>query len=105
MSIKYSSNPPRIAEISVSQEGEQRILPIFKFKDAGLHPIMLKNVEMAGYKTPTPIQKYCIPAIKMGHDLIAIAQTGQYFPYHLTPLKIIYTNSRIGQARAKLLRI
>ncbi|KAK6952399.1 hypothetical protein Daesc_006935 [Daldinia eschscholtzii] len=66
----------KIAEISVSQEGEQRILPIFKFKDAGLHPIMLKNVEMAGYKTPTPIQKYCIPAIKMGHDLIAIAQTG-----------------------------
>ncbi|KAI1804788.1 DEAD-domain-containing protein [Daldinia bambusicola] len=66
----------KIAEITVSQEGENRIHPIFKFQDAGLHPIMMKNVEMAGYKTPTPIQKYCIPAIKMGHDLIAIAQTG-----------------------------
>ncbi|KAI2782137.1 DEAD-domain-containing protein [Daldinia loculata] len=66
----------KIAEISVSQEGEKRIIPISHFKDAGLHPIMMKNVEMAGYKTPTPIQKYCIPAIKMGHDLIAIAQTG-----------------------------
>ncbi|KAI8957827.1 DEAD-domain-containing protein [Daldinia sp. FL1419] len=66
----------KIAEISVSQEGEQRIRPIFHFKDGGLHPIMLKNIEMAGYKVPTPIQKYCIPAVKLGYDMIAIAQTG-----------------------------
>ncbi|KAH9884852.1 P-loop containing nucleoside triphosphate hydrolase protein [Xylariomycetidae sp. FL2044] len=62
--------------INVSQEGVQRIDPVFQFAHAGLHPAMLRNVELAGYKTPTPIQKYCIPAIKMGHDLIAIAQTG-----------------------------
>ncbi|XXH05716.1 PHO85 cyclin-5 [Hypoxylon texense] len=66
----------KIEEIRVYQEGNVRIEPIFKFQDAGLHPAMLKNVEMSGYTTPTPIQKYCIPAISMGHDLIAIAQTG-----------------------------
>ncbi|KAI1408076.1 P-loop containing nucleoside triphosphate hydrolase protein [Hypoxylon sp. FL1857] len=66
----------KITEITVSQEGEKRIIPVFEFEDAGLHPIMLKNIEMAGYSKPTPIQKYCIPAIQMGYDLIAIAQTG-----------------------------
>ncbi|KAL7621099.1 hypothetical protein AAE478_008412 [Parahypoxylon ruwenzoriense] len=65
-----------IAEIDVVQEGVTRIKPVWKFEDAGLHPIMLKNVQMAGYKEPTPIQKYSLPAIKMGYDLIAIAQTG-----------------------------
>jgi ATP-dependent RNA helicase DDX3X len=39
---------------------------------------MLKNVEMAGYKDPTPIQRYCIPAIHMGYDVIGIAQTGKF---------------------------
>ncbi|OTA61397.1 P-loop containing nucleoside triphosphate hydrolase protein [Hypoxylon sp. EC38] len=66
----------KITEINVSQEGEKRIMPIFEFEQAGLHPVMLKNIEMAGYSKPTPIQKYCIPAINMGYDLIAIAQTG-----------------------------
>ncbi|KAI0447236.1 P-loop containing nucleoside triphosphate hydrolase protein [Xylaria telfairii] len=66
----------KIDKINVIQEGVQRIQPISSFKGAGLHPVMLRNVELCGYKTPTPIQRYCIPAIKMGYDLLAIAQTG-----------------------------
>ncbi|TGJ84893.1 hypothetical protein E0Z10_g3876 [Xylaria hypoxylon] len=66
----------KIDNITVTQEGLQRIHPISSFKDAGLHPAMLRNVDLCGYKTPTPIQRYCIPAIKMGYDLLAIAQTG-----------------------------
>ncbi len=50
--------------------------PIANFKDANLHPAMVKNVELAGYNVPTPIQKFCIPAIGAGYDVIAIAQTG-----------------------------
>lgn len=46
------------------------------FDDAGLHPAMRKNVELAGYEVPTPIQAYCIPAILKGHDVVACAQTG-----------------------------
>ncbi|KAI1434813.1 P-loop containing nucleoside triphosphate hydrolase protein [Xylaria sp. CBS 124048] len=65
-----------ISHIEVKQEGVSRIEPIEKFQDAGLHPAMMRNVELMGYKTPTPIQKYCIPAIKMGLDVLAIAQTG-----------------------------
>lgn len=67
----------RIAQIELYQEGPVRINPVMKFQDAGLHPVTLRNVELAGYQVPTPIQKYCIPAIKLGHDVIGIAQTGK----------------------------
>ncbi|KAF7531783.1 hypothetical protein G7054_g8568 [Neopestalotiopsis clavispora] len=70
--IDFSS----ISQIEVRQEGEQRIIPIKSFDTAGLHPVMLKNIKLAGFTVPTPIQQYSIPAVHMGHDLIAIAQTG-----------------------------
>ncbi|KAK4453568.1 putative ATP-dependent RNA helicase [Podospora aff. communis PSN243] len=66
----------KIIEIEVAQEGPTRISPIRKFEDAGLHPAMLANVKLCRYSIPTPIQSYCIPAIKSGYDVIAIAQTG-----------------------------
>jgi ATP-dependent RNA helicase DDX3X len=47
------------------------------FKNTGLHPVMVKNIELAGYGAPTPIQRYCLPAIHLGYDVIAIAQTGE----------------------------
>ncbi|KAL2180830.1 P-loop containing nucleoside triphosphate hydrolase protein [Thermothelomyces heterothallicus CBS 202.75] len=65
-----------IAQIELIQEGPVRIEPIKTFEDAGLHPAMLKNVQLAGYETPTPIQRYCLPAIHLGYDVIGIAQTG-----------------------------
>lgn len=37
---------------------------------------MLENVKLAGYTVPTPIQQYCMPAVKLGHDIVACAQTG-----------------------------
>lgn len=39
---------------------------------------MLRNIELAGYDAPTPIQKCTIPAIHRGYDTIAIAQTGSF---------------------------
>lgn len=66
----------RIAKIALFQEGPARVEPIATFKDAGLHPAMLKNVELAGYEAPTPIQRYCLSAIHMGYDVIGVAQTG-----------------------------
>lgn len=77
----YPTDFSRIAEIKVLQEGDARVQPIFNFEEAGLHPVMVKNLQLAGYTTPTPIQKYCFPAIAMGRDLIGIAQTGKRSTY------------------------
>lgn len=48
-----------------------------QFDDAGLHPVMLENIRLCNYQAPTPIQCYSIPATLTGHDLIAVAQTGE----------------------------
>ncbi|KAG5923370.1 hypothetical protein E4U42_004975 [Claviceps africana] len=66
----------KIEQIEVQQEGPTRIQPIRNFRDAGLHPVMLENVKLMGYDFPTPIQKYTIPSMLQGHDVIGIAQTG-----------------------------
>ena len=50
-----------------------------QFDHAGLHPIMLKNVKLCKYEAPTPVQSWTIPAILMGHDVLACAQTGIIF--------------------------
>jgi ATP-dependent RNA helicase DDX3X len=65
-----------LTTLDVHQEGGARINPIRKFEDAGLHPVMMENVKLAGYDIPTPIQQYCMPAVKLGHDVVACAQTG-----------------------------
>ncbi|KAI1335347.1 P-loop containing nucleoside triphosphate hydrolase protein [Xylariaceae sp. FL0016] len=72
----YGIDFTKYDRIEVTQEGVKRIQPIKSFDTAGLHPAMRQNIAMSGYRVPTPIQRYCIPAIKMGFDLIAIAQTG-----------------------------
>lgn len=46
------------------------------FLDFKLNSTILKNLEIAGYKTPTPIQAQSIPLLLMGNDLLGIAQTG-----------------------------
>ncbi|KAA6408095.1 MAG: DEAD DEAH box RNA helicase [Lasallia pustulata] len=65
-----------LAEIGVTFESEIKIQPVKTFEDAGLHPVMLSNIELCGYNVPTPIQAYCLPSILTGHDIIAVAQTG-----------------------------
>ncbi|CUS09042.1 unnamed protein product [Tuber aestivum] len=66
----------KLLTISVCVEGQVKMNPIERFEEAPLHPVMLRNVKLAGYEIPTPIQRYCIPAILDGHDLLSCAQTG-----------------------------
>lgn len=46
------------------------------FKNLNLDPEILKSIEKAGYKVPTPIQEQAIPKILEGHDIQGSAQTG-----------------------------
>ncbi|PSN69874.1 P-loop containing nucleoside triphosphate hydrolase protein [Corynespora cassiicola Philippines] len=63
-------------EFDVELQGPVRIQPVRDFEDAGLHPAMLANVKLCGYRNPTAIQAYCLPAVLSGHDVVGIAQTG-----------------------------
>jgi len=53
------------------------MLIVLQFHAAGLHPVMVQNIELCGYKVPTPVQAYTIPAAVQNRDIIAVAQTGQ----------------------------
>ena len=46
------------------------------FTSLGLSAAVLKALNEAGYKTPTPIQAQAIPPVLEGRDLLGIAQTG-----------------------------
>ena len=51
--------------------------PIDDFKLAfDSHPMLLKAIERAGYKTPTTVQGRAIPMIMSGKDVLGIAETG-----------------------------
>lgn len=49
---------------------------ITSFDDIKLTDIIRENVAMARYDKPTPVQKYAIPIILGGRDLMSCAQTG-----------------------------
>lgn len=63
-------------DIPVEMSGNNCVDPIDNFEDSGLHIRLLKNIKLAKYSMPTPVQKNAIPIIKAGRDLMACAQTG-----------------------------
>ena len=46
------------------------------FNEAGFQPLLLKNLADAGYDNPTGVQRYTVPIIMAGIDLMACAETG-----------------------------
>ncbi|OPJ87130.1 putative ATP-dependent RNA helicase DDX4 [Patagioenas fasciata monilis] len=66
---KYDDN---VVEVS----GLDPPAPILAFEDANLCHTLNKNIAKAGYSKLTPVQKYSIPVILAGRDLMACAHTG-----------------------------
>lgn len=57
--------------------GDEPIAPPAQgFDDMGLRQVLLDNVTRAGYTRPTPIQRYTIPVVMGGRDVMSCAQTG-----------------------------
>lgn len=75
--LKYDQgiNFDRFDRIEVDVRGAN-IKPIDGFDELITSDLLLKNIEKAGYKKLTPIQRYTIPALAAGHDLVGCAQTG-----------------------------
>ena len=63
-------------DIKVVVKGENIPKTMEKFADAGFSPLLKSNIQRAKYSSPTPVQKYAIPIIRDGRDLMACAQTG-----------------------------
>ena len=47
-----------------------------QFEEVKLTEIIRSNISLARYDKPTPVQKYAIPIILAGRDVMACAQTG-----------------------------
>jgi len=66
---KYENIPCKVS-------GENALKPISSFQSAGLRSLLLDNIKKSGYTVPTPVQKYCLPIVMGGRDMMACAQTG-----------------------------
>jgi len=92
-------------EVKGQIESAEEILPITDFAEANLHPVMLENVRLSGYTSATPIQRYSIPVIMQGEDLIACAETGSgKTAAFLVPIlsKLMGKVSKIGKPRPRV---
>lgn len=47
-----------------------------QFEEVNLTEIIRNSISLTGYDKPTPVQKYAIPIILAGRDMMACAQTG-----------------------------
>jgi ATP-dependent RNA helicase DDX3X len=66
---KYDDIPTNVSGSGCPQ-------PIKDFPSSLLHPLIKDNINIAKYSNPTPVQKYSIPIVTAGRDLMACAQTG-----------------------------
>eukprot|EP01115_Flamella_aegyptia_P009462 TRINITY_DN40461_c0_g1_i1.p1 TRINITY_DN40461_c0_g1~~TRINITY_DN40461_c0_g1_i1.p1 ORF type:complete len:677 (-),score=217.80 TRINITY_DN40461_c0_g1_i1:67-2097(-) len=66
----------RYDEIPVETSGRDCPAPIEHFLDIELGSSLEANIKLAGYDRPTPVQRYSIPTVVSGRDLMACAQTG-----------------------------
>lgn len=63
-------------DIPVEASGDNIPEHIDSFEDIQMTEIINNNIALAGYDKPTPVQKYAIPIIISGRDVMACAQTG-----------------------------
>ncbi|KAG1446855.1 hypothetical protein G6F56_009444 [Rhizopus delemar] len=63
-------------DIPVEASGNECPEPITTFTTPPMDAHLISNIELARYTTPTPVQKYSIPIVDAGRDLMACAQTG-----------------------------
>lgn len=63
-------------DIPVETSGRDPPKPIAGWTETDLSSEIQRNIEIAGYKKPTPVQRYSLPIVSKGRDLMSCAQTG-----------------------------
>ena len=69
-------NFDKYGDIPVEASGRDVPEPVTEFTSPPIDPHLLENIKMARYTNPTPVQKYSIPIVELGRDLMGCAQTG-----------------------------
>jgi ATP-dependent RNA helicase DDX3X len=69
-------NFDKYEDIPVEATGDDVPEHITSFDEISLTDIIKANVKLARYTRPTPVQKYAIPIVMAGRDVMACAQTG-----------------------------
>lgn len=75
-SVEVGTNFDKYQNIEVKVSGDSVPKHIESFKSSGLREVLIEKLAKCNYTTPTPIQKYAIPVIINGRDMMASAQTG-----------------------------
>lgn len=75
-SVEVGTNFDKYQNIEVKVSGDSVPKHIESFKSSGLREVLIEKLARCNYTTPTPIQKYSIPVIINGRDMMASAQTG-----------------------------
>ena len=70
-------NFDKYENIPVETKGDNVPSCLEKFTSPPIDEHLLENIKLARYSTPTPVQKYSIPIVTVGRDLMACAQTGK----------------------------
>ncbi|XP_026821189.1 ATP-dependent RNA helicase vasa-like [Rhopalosiphum maidis] len=76
LTLEAGLNFEKYDKIEVTVSGMEVPKNITSFQDSGLRQVLISNLTKCHYTIPTPIQKYAIPIIMNGKDMIASAQTG-----------------------------
>ncbi|KAJ8620448.1 hypothetical protein MRB53_028977 [Persea americana] len=63
-------------EHEVSASGDNVPAPFMTFEATGFPPEILREIQMAGFSSPTPIQAQTWPIALQSRDIVAIAKTG-----------------------------
>jgi len=94
LTIEAGSNFEKYDKIEVTVSGMEVPKNISSFQESGLSDVLINNLIKCHYTTPTPIQKYALPIIMDGRDMIASAQTGSGKTVSVKNLPIIYFLTR-----------
>jgi len=94
-SVQQGINFDRYDKINVKMTGpdNELIKIIQSFQELNFGDQIQRNIARVGYTKPTPVQKYALPVVMGGRDVMACAQTGsgKTAAFVLPMLKIIST--------------
>ena len=74
--VSSGINFDKYDDIPVEASGNDVPKCVTEFASPPLDVHLLTNIKLASYNSPTPVQKYSIPIVTNGRDLMACAQTG-----------------------------